>query len=83
MRWSAWRASGVGIYRSTLRQRIGLGPGQIRMQMTRLEETLRRFCRERTVALPRSVVVSTPLQHYFIDPNFAAAVHDEMFAGGE
>ena len=40
---------------------------------------LRRFQRERGLTLPRPVAINSPLQTYFVDPEFAAVVTPDVF----
>ena len=40
---------------------------------------LRRFQRERGMTLPRPVAANSPLQSYFVDPDFAAVATSRMF----
>ena len=75
----AWRAGAAGIHRNALRQRTGLTPEQVRPLLLRMGHRLRRFQRERSLALPRPVQANSPLQTYFIDPGFAAAASAPMF----
>ena len=76
----AWRAGAAGIHRNALRQRTGLTPEQVRPLLLRMGHRLRRFQRERGLALPRPVKANSPLQSYFIDPGFAAAASAPMFS---
>ena len=51
--------------------------------LIRMGRVLGRFQRERGMALSRPVAANSPLQSYFIDPDFAAvAISDLMFWGG-
>ena len=45
----------------------------------RMGHALRRFQRERGVTLSRPVAANSPLQSYFVDPDFAAAAESQMF----
>ena len=74
-----WRAGAVGIHRSALCQRTELTPGELRSLLMRMGHALRRFQRERGLALPRPVAANSPLQTYFVDPEFAAAAKSQMF----
>ncbi len=74
-----WRAGAVGIHRSTLCQRTELTPGELRALLMRMGHALRRFQRERGLALRRPVAANSPLQTYFVDPEFAAAAKSQMF----
>ena len=74
-----WQAGEVGIHRSVLCQRTELTPGELRSLLMRMGHALRRFQRERGVTLPRPVAANSPLQSYFVDPEFAAvATFDEF-----
>ena len=74
-----WRVGEVGIHRSALCQRAELTPGELRSLLIRMGHALRRFQRERGVTLSRPVAVNSPLQSYFVDPDFAAAANSQMF----
>ena len=74
-----WRAGEAGIHRSTLCQRAELTPGELRSLLIRMGHALRRFQREHGVILSRPVAVNSPLQSYFVDPEFAAAANSQMF----
>ena len=71
-----WRAAERGIHRNTLCQRTDLVPVELRSLLIRMGHALRRFQRERGLALPRPVAANSPLQSYFIDPDFAAVASD-------
>ncbi len=45
----------------------------------RMSNVLRRFQRERGMTLSRPVAANSPLQSYFVDPDFAAAAKSRMF----
>ena len=79
----AWRAGAAGIHRSALHRRTGLTPEELRSLLIRLGHSLGRFQRERDAALARPVAANSPLQTYFIDPEFAAAASGDMFREGE
>ena len=74
-----WRAGEGGIHRSALCQRTELTPGDLRSLLMRMGHALGRFQRERGLALPRPVAANSPLQSYFVDPEFAAAANSQMF----
>ena len=74
-----WRAGATGIHRSALCQRTELTPGELRSLVARMGRALRRFQRERGVTLSRPVAANSPLQSYFVDPDFAAAAKSQMF----
>ena len=71
-----WRAGEAGIHRSTLCQRTELTPRELHSLLIQMGHTLRRFQRERGLTLSRPVVGNSPLQRYFVDPDFAAAASD-------
>ena len=74
-----WRAGEAGIHRSALCQRTELTPGELRALLMRVGHALRRFQQKHGVALSRPVVANSPLQSYFVDPDFAAAARSQMF----
>ena len=74
-----WRAGEVGIHRSALCQRTELTPGELSSLLMRMGHALRRFQRERGLALPRPVAANSPLQSYFVDPEFAAVATVDAF----
>ena len=74
-----WRAGTAGIHRSALCQRTELTPAELRSLLMRMGHALRRFQRERGLALPRPVAANSPLQSYFADADFAAAAKSQMF----
>ena len=45
----------------------------------RMGRVLGRFQRERGMALSRPVAANSPLQSYFVDPDFAAVAASQMF----
>ena len=71
-----WRAGAAGIHRNTLCQRTDLAPAELRSLLMRMGHALRRFQRERGMTLPRPVAANSPLQSYFVDPDFAAVASD-------
>ena len=73
------RAAERGIHRNTLCQRADLTPVELRSLVIRMGHALRRFQRERGLALPRPVAANSPLQSYFVDPDFAAVAASQMF----
>ena len=82
-RWMAlqvWRAGAAGIHRSALCQRAGLTPAELRSTLMRMGRALGRFQRERGMTLSRPVAANSPLQSYFVDPDFAAAANSRMFS---
>ena len=74
-----WRAGAAGIHRSALCQRTELTPTEPRSLLMRMSNALRRFQRERGMTLSRPVVANSPLQSYFVDPDFAAVATSDMF----
>ena len=74
-----WRAGARGIHRSALRQRAELTPAELISLLMRMGHALRRFQRERGMTLSRPVAANTPLQTYFVDPDFAAVAASNMF----
>ena len=77
-----WRAGAAGIHRSALCQRAELTPVELRALSMRMGRALARFQRERGMILSRPVAANSPLQSYFVDPDFAAVADSEMFGGG-
>ena len=75
-----WRGGAVGIHRSTLCQRTDLAPAQLRSLLMRMGHVLRRFQQERGMRLSRPVAANSPLQSYFIGPDFAAVAASDMFS---
>ena len=74
-----WRAGAAGIHRSALCQRTGLTPGELRSLLIQIGHALRRFQRERGIALSRPVVDNSPKQSYFVEPDFTAVAASQMF----
>ena len=70
--FQVWRAGAAGIHRNTLCQRTDLEPVELRTLVMRMGRVLRRFQRERGLALPRPVAANSPLQSYFVNADFAA-----------
>ena len=79
MALQVWRAGAAGIHRSALCQRTELMPAELISLLMRVGHALRRFRRERGMTLPRPVVANSPLQSYFVDPDFAAVAASDMF----
>ena len=48
----------------------------------RMGHALARFQRERGMMLSRPLAANSPLQSYFVDPEFAAVADSEMFGDG-
>ena len=74
--FQVWRAGAAGIHRNTLCQRTDLSPVELRSLVMRMGRVLGRFQRERGLALSRPVAANSPLQSYFVDPDFAAVASD-------
>ena len=70
--FQVWRADAAGIHRNTLCQRTDLAPVELRSLLMRMGHVLRRFQRERGMALSRPMAANSPLQSYFINAEFAA-----------
>ena len=81
MALQVWRAGAAGIHCSALCQRAEMTPGELRSLLMRVGHALRRFQRERGLALPRPLAANSPLQSYFVDPDFAAVVTSYAFDG--
>ena len=71
-----WRAGAAGIHRNTLCQRTDLSPVELRSLLISMGHALRRFQRERGMALSRPVAANSPLQSYSINADFAAVASD-------
>ena len=76
--FQVWRAGERGSHRDVLCQRADLTPVELRSLLIRMGHALGRFQRERVLALPRPVAANSPLQSYFIDPDFAAVAASQM-----
>ena len=74
--FQVWRAGERGIHRNTLCQRTDLSPVELRSLLIRMGRVLGRFQRERGMALSRPMAANSPLQSYFVDPEFAAVASD-------
>ena len=74
-----WRAGAAGVHRSALCQRAELTPAELRSLLLRMGHALARFQRGRGMRLPRPVAANSPLQSYFVDPDFAAVAASDMF----
>ena len=70
--FQVWRAGERGIHRNVLCQRADLAPAELRSLLMRMGHALGRFQRERGMALSRPMAANSPLQSYFVDPEFAA-----------
>ena len=77
--FQVWRAGERGSHRNVLCQRADLTPVELRSLQIRMGQALGRFQRERGMALSRPVAANSPLQSYFIDPDFAAVAASQMF----
>ena len=82
MAFQVWRAGAAGIHRSALCQRAELTPAELRSLLMRMGRALARFQRERGMTLTRPVAANSPLQSYFVDPDFAAAANFRIFGDG-
>ena len=74
--FQVWRAGERGIHRDTLCQRTDLAPVELRSLVIRMGHALGRFQRERGLALSRPMAANSPLQSYFVDPEFASVASD-------
>ena len=74
--FQVWRAGERGIHRNVLCQRADLTPAELRSLLIRMGHALGRFQRERGLALSRPIAANSPLQSYFVDPEFAAVASD-------
>ena len=74
--FQVWRAGERGSHRNVLCQRADLTPVELRSVVMRMGHALRRFQRERGMALSRPVAANSPLQSYFINADFAAVASD-------
>ena len=77
--FQVWRAGERGSHRNVLCQRADLTPVELRSLVMRMGRVLGRFQRERGLALPRPMAANSPLQSYFVDPDFAAVAASRMF----
>ena len=77
-----WRAGAADVHRRTLCLRTELTPMELRLLSMRMGRALARFGRERGMTLARPVAANSPLQSYFVDPDFAAVANSQMFGGG-
>ena len=77
-----WRAGAAGIHRSALCLGTELTPAELRSTLMRMGRALARFQRERGMTLSRPVAANSPLQSYFVDPDFAAVASAQMFGDG-
>ena len=77
--FQVWRAGERGSHRNVLCQRADLTPGELRSLLIRMGHALRRFRRERGMALSRPMAANSPLQSYFMDAEFAAVAASQMF----
>ena len=77
-----WRAGAAGVHRRSLCPSTELAPAELGSLLMRMGHALRRFQRERGMTLSRPVVGNSPLQSYFVDPDFAAVAASWMFGEG-
>ena len=75
-----WQAGESGIHRRALCQRADLRPAKLCSLLMRMGHALRRFQQERRVMLSRPMAANSPLQSYFVDPDFAAVATSEVFS---
>ena len=64
--------------RTHFARRTDLTPVELRSLLIRMGHALGRFQRERGLALSRPVAANSPLQSYFIDPDFAAVAASQI-----
>ena len=74
--FQVWRAGERGSHRNVLCQLADLSPVELRSLLIRMGHVLGRFQRERGMALSRPVAANSPLQSYFVDPDFDAVASD-------
>ena len=74
-----WQGGPSGIHRSVLCQSPELTPRGLSLLVMRMGRALGQFQRERGTTLSRPVAANSPLQSYFVDPEFAAAANSRMF----
>ena len=79
MAYEVWQAGEEGLHRNALYRRTEMTPVELRSLLMEMGRLLRRLQRERGTALSRPVAANTPLQMYFIDPDFAAVAESHMF----
>ena len=79
MTLQVWRGRCSGYPSERLCQRAELTPAELRSLLMRMGHALARFQRERGMTLPRPVAANSPLQSYFVDPDFAAVAASQMF----
>ena len=77
--FQVWRAGERGSHRNVLCQRADLTLVELRSLVIRMGRALGRFQRERGLALPKPMAANSPLQSYFVDPDFAAVAASQMF----
>ena len=77
--FQVWRAGERGSHRNVLCQRADLTPVELRSLLMRMGHALGRFQRERGLALPKPMAANSPLQSYFVAPDFAAVAASQMF----
>ena len=79
MMLQVWRAGESGIHRRAFCEKMDLSPLELRLLLMGMGRVLGRFQRERGLTLARPVVANSPLQSYFVDPDFAAVVESDVF----
>ena len=77
-----WRAGAAGVHRSALCLRTELTPMELCSLVMLMGRALATFGRERGTTLARPVAANSPLQSYFVDPDFAAVAAPRMFGDG-
>ena len=77
--FQVWRAGERGSHRNVLCQRADLSLVELGTLVMRMGHALGRFQRERGLALPKPMAANSPLQSYFVDPDFAAVAASQMF----
>ena len=76
------RAGATGIHRSALCQRAELTPTELCSLVMLMGRALATFGRERGTTLARPVAANSPLQSYFVDPDFAVVANSQVFGDG-
>ena len=74
-----WQGGASGIHRSVLCQHTELTPRELSSLVMRMGRALCQFQRERGMTLSRPVAANSPLQSYFVGPEFAAVAESQMF----
>ena len=74
-----WQGGGSGIHRSALCQHTELTPRELSLLVMRMGRSLGQFQRERGMILSRPLAADSPLQNFFVDPEFTAVANSRMF----